>query len=192
MANTGVDLIAAIVGNATLKGIDNCPGVPVQMGHAIYASAQNDKGNAQITHNSADGDITRLIAFSGSPSDTAVWHFSSDSPVHHFVVMPWYKHTAPVGFVYTVFMAYERQYSLKQYVEGTGGIAPTGALGYKTVWTLAELKTMLRDLVTSNTAWQDYFGRVGPARTMTLNCYKYNTLRVSTAITNVGRYIRIK
>jgi hypothetical protein len=192
MANTGIDLITAIAGNTTLRGLDNCPGVPVQMGHAVYASAQNDKGNDQIRHSSTERDIIRMIAFSGSPSDTAVWHFSSDSPVHHFVVMPWYRHTAPVGVAYTVFMAYEKKYDFGQYVTGTGGIAPTGVHGYKTAWTLDELKTMLRDLVTSNTAWQDYFGRVGPARTMSLNCYKYNTLRISTAIANVKRYNRIK
>jgi len=192
MANTGVDLIAAITGNATLRGLDNCPGVPVQMGYAVYGGVQSDKGTDQITHTSTEQDIVKAIAFSGSPSDTAVWHFSSDSPVHHFVVMPWYKHTAPVGNVYTVFMAYENRYNFRQYVEGSGGIAPTGALGFKTAWTLNELKTMLYDLVTSNTAWQDYFGQVGPARTMTLNYYKYNTLRLSTALTNVVRYNRVR
>ncbi len=192
MPDTGADLINSIVGNATLRGLDNCPGVPVQMGYAIYASSQDDKGNEQITHQSTESDITKIIAFSGSHSDTAVWHFSSGSPVHHFVVMPWYKQTAPVGNVYTVFMAYENRYNFRQYVEGNGGIAPVGALGYKTAWTFDELKTMLRDLVTSNTAWQDYFGNVGAARTMKLNCYKYNTLRISTAMANVRRYTRVR
>lgn len=191
MAGTGIDLITAITGNATLMGINNCPGVPVQMGYAVYASAQSDKGTDQIKSSSTDKDIGRIIAFGGSPSDTAVWHFSSDSPVHHFVVMPWYRHTAPMGIVYTVFMAYENKYDLEKYVKGNG-LAPTGAHGYKTARTFDELKTMLHDLVTSNTAWQDYFGQVGPARTMSLNCYKYSTLRVSTAITNVRRYTRVR
>src|SRR5690606_24987627 len=114
------------------------------MGYAVYASVQSDKGNNQIKDISKDQDIIRMIAFGGSPSDTAVWHFSSDSPVHHFVVMPWYSQTAPIGVVYTVFMAYENKYNFEQYVDGVGGIAPTGTHGYKTVWTLDELKIMLR------------------------------------------------
>lgn len=192
MADTGIDLITAIAGHAVLRGIDNCPGVPVQMGQAVYARVQSDKGNEQIKSSSTEKDIMKLIAFGSSPSETAVWHFSSGSPVHHFVVMPWYQHIAPMGMVYTVFMAYEKKYSFGQYVDGTGGIAPTGALGYKTAWTFDELKTMLRDLVTSNTAWQDYFGRVGPTRTMALDCYKYHPLNISTAIANVKRYTRLR
>lgn len=105
------------------------------------------------------------------------------------MVIPWYRHTAPIGIVYAVFMAYENQYKFGEYLQGRRA-APTGDLGYKAARSIGELKTMLQDLVTSNTAWQDYFGQVGPARTMKLNCYKYPTLRVSTAIKNVNQHPR--
>lgn len=192
MPDTGIDVANAITRHAVLRGLANCPAVPIQMGYAIYASLQGDKGNLQIKHDTSQKEIDSIIAFSGSPSDTAVWHFGSSSPVHHFVVMPWYQYTAPVGFVYTVFMAYENKYNLGEYIDGAGNFAPTGALGYKTAWTFDELKTMLHDLVTSNTAWEDYFGHVGPARTMTLTCNKYNTARISTAMVNLRRYTRIR
>lgn len=189
MANTGVDLIAAILQNPTIRALDNCPGVPTTIGRAVYGTYQNDTGMAEIKSGpDMQKHINQAIGFSGSNAETAVWHFSSESPVHHFVVVPWYKHDNPHGRVYAVFMAYEGRYTLQNYTNGTGGIAPTGGYGYQAARTPTELATMLSDLLTSGQAWEHYFGRVGPARTMKLKYWKYKVVSLTSAITNVRRF----
>lgn len=193
MANTGPDLINAIVGNQKLMALDNCPGVPVQMGLAVYGSVQDDSGSGtEIKDEGNDSDmqkkINEAIGFGGASSETAVWHFSL-TPVHHFVVVPWYKQNAPHGQVYTVFMAYENEYSLGQYVHGTGNIAPKpGGKGYKAEWTPSQLSTMLFDLLKSDKAWEDYFGKVGAAKATKITYWKYKVTTLKSAISNVNKY----
>ena len=188
---TGPELITAIVGKANLMSVNNCPGVPTSMGHAFYGACQDDagKGESIVPGKQADmqKQINNVIGFGGANSETAVWHFSL-APVHHFVVVPWYKHDFPHGQVYAVFMAYETKYTVDQYVKGTG-VAPTlGADGYKEAWTVNQLSSMLSDLLTSGTAWQDYLGQVGAARATKITVWKYKTVTLQSAIKNVNAY----
>ncbi len=200
MANTGLDLINAIVANQTLMGLDNCPGVSAQMSCAVYGSVQDDSGKGtDIQNNSSmQKDINIAVGFGGANSETAVWHFlvTSSSPIHHFVVVPWYKSNIPQGQVYTVFMAYEinatNKYSVGDYVHGTGNFAPApGGTGYKTEWSVNQLSTMLSDLLTSPTAWQNYFGNVGAAQATKITYWKYKITTLTSAISNVNAYNRL-
>ncbi len=193
MANTGLDLINAIVANPILMGLDNCPAVPAQMSCAVYGSVQDDSGSGtHIQNNSSmQKDINIAVGFGGANSETAVWHFLL-TPVHHFVVIPWYKSNVPQGQVYTVFMAYENKYSVGQYVNGTGGIAPTpGGKGYKTEWSVSQLSTMFSDLLTKSTAWEEYFGKVGQAQATKITYWKYKITTLTSAITNVNAYKKL-
>lgn len=191
MPDTGSDLIAEIIGNNRLMSLGDCPAVPIQISHAIYGSVQNDVGPG-ISITPGDGSqkqIKNVIGVGGANSETEVWHFSIVEPLHHFVVVPWYKHDAPHGQVYTVFMAWENKYTLQRYVGGTGGLAPTlGGTGYKMAWTPSELTTMLSDLLAGGRAWQDYFGQVGAGSTKSINCWKYRTITLKSAISNVRSY----
>lgn len=191
MPDAGPDLIDAIVTNNTLKAVKDCPGVPFHMGRAIYGALQNDVGPG-IWITPGEGkkkQISNVIGFGGANSETAVWHFEVVEPVHHFVVVPWYRHDSPHGQVYTVFMAWENKYNLEDYVRGVGVFVPaSGGMGYKTAWTPSELSTMLSDLLAGGRAWQDYFGQVGAGLATTIKCWKYKTITLKSAISNVGRY----
>lgn len=193
MANNGPDLINALVNNATLMALDNCPAVPVHVGAAVCGSIQNDdKGVALAPGKSLKDDIARLVYFSGITSETSVWHFSTGAPVHHFVVVPWYKHDYPHGWVYTVFMAYENHYTVQQYVAGAGGSAPAHKPGgYKPFWSATELSDMLYELLTGGSAWETYFGSVGAAKTLSLTCYKYKVVSLVSAIRQVTSYTQL-
>ena len=191
MPDTGPDLIAAIIGKNTLMSLGDCPAVPIQIARAVYGVVQNDVGPG-ILITPGDGkqkQINSVIGCGGANSETEVWHFSVVEPLHHFVVVPWYRHESPHGQVYTVFMAWENRYTLQRYVEGTGGLAPAlGGTGYKTAWTPSELSTMLSDLLAGGRAWQDYFGQVGAGSATLIKCWKYKTITLKSAISNVGRY----
>lgn len=193
MPDTGPALIATIVNKANLMLVNNCPGVPAEMGRAFYNAYQNDTGLIDITGGNVQKKISEVVGFGGSNSETAVWHFEL-TPVHHFVVVPWYNHDAPHGQVYTVFMAYENYYSLGQYINGINVVRNVnrpplpGGDGYKLAWTVTELSTMLSDLLTDGGAWQRYFGQVGAAQATEMHCWKYKTITLRTAIANVNRY----
>ncbi|NBF01932.1 hypothetical protein GV819_06475 [Pseudomonas sp. Fl5BN2] len=186
---TGEDLIRAIRNNNTLMGLNDCPSVPVQMSCAVYGKVQNDIGNDVIkrTDKNMNEKINQALIFLGAHSETAVWHFSTGSKVHHFVVIPWYKQSAPQGIVYTVFMAYEKQYMVVNYVEHNNP-APGEVKGYKTVWTANDLRTMLSDLLTKGSAWQEYFGNVGPAHADAVHYFKYKITTLNSAVANVSQY----
>lgn len=195
MPDTGPALIEAIIGSNALMGLDNCPAVPVQMARAVYGSVQNDTGPGEsitmgpnIKKQSMQKQIDIAISFSGANSETAVWHFYSPNPVHHFVVIPWYKHDAPHGRVYAVFMAYEKKYTLLEYVKGTGSAPAVGGKGYKAGWTPSELSTMLSDLLMKGAAWQDYFGQVGEDKTVKITYWKYKVTTLGSAIAKVKKY----
>ena len=186
---TGEELINAIVDNDTLMTIDNCPKVPVEIGRAVYGSVQDDSGSGTVikSGNSMQQDINKAVGFSGANSETAVWHFLLD-PVHHFVVVPWYRQQSPHGQVYTVFMAYEDKYSLGKYVNGTAPAPAVGGKGYKSEWTVNQLSTMFSDLLTSNTAWEEYFGNVGATKATKITYWKYKVTSLQSAISNVNKY----
>ncbi|HAT4912357.1 TPA: hypothetical protein JHJ70_005616 [Serratia marcescens] len=189
MSNTGETLINAIVSNNSLMAINNCPGVTAQMSRAVYGKTQDDSGAGTTIENNRDmqKNINIALGFSGANSETAVWHFMIGPPVHHFVVIPWYQHTAPHGRVYTVFMAYENRYSVGGYVQHTPP-APSAVKGYRTVWSVTDLGQMFSDLLTSATAWQTYFGAVGAAQANKITYWKYKVTSLDSAVANVNKY----
>lgn len=193
MPNTGSELIAAISNNITLMAIDNCPGVPVQIGRAVYGAFQNDLRGIEIKNDYAkERNINEAIYFGGGKSETAVWHFSTSGTVHHFVIIPWHKDGYPYGRVYTVLMAYEGKYKLEKYVKGVDSGAPGNEHGYKAYWTPKQLSEMLSDLLageTANAAWKRYFdpAALNGAATTKITCYKYKTISLEKATENVKK-----
>lgn len=194
MPTTGSELVAAITNNITLMAIDNCPGVPVQIGRAVYGAFQNDNGGIDIKNDySKVRNINEAIYFSGGNTQTAVWHFSTTGTVHHFIVIPWYrKDSYPYGRVYTVLMAYEGKYKLEAYVKGVDPAVPGSEYGYKAYWTPKQLTEMLVDLLDgeiANTAWKRYFDPTalrGAAATG-ITCYKYKNISFEKAIENLKK-----
>ncbi|MGR4041670.1 hypothetical protein [Pseudomonas sp. 910_21] len=198
---TGEELISAIVSNPILMGLEDCPGVPAQMSCAVYGKLQDDDGKDVITgvianDTSMKYQIGQAILFNDDRSKTAVWHFAIESPVHHFVVIPWYNPSSGAMYtkVYTVFMAYElkketgkKGYTVREYVEKAPP-APSGTKGYKKSWTETELSTMLSDLLTKENAWEDYFGKVGKAQAKKIHYYKYKITTLNSAVSNVNQY----
>lgn len=189
MSNTGEDLISAIKNNSKLMALSDCPSVPVEFGRAVYGSVQDDSGNGSVIEDKGNmqSQINNALAFSGANSETEVWHFLMGSAVHHFVVIPWYKQSSPQGVVYTVFMAYEDEYKVDNYVNKKSP-APTGAQGYKDIWTTTDLSKMFSELLTKSDAWESYFGSVGKNQATKITYWKYKTTSLSSAITNVNKY----
>jgi len=187
---TGADLINAIVNNQALMAVDNCPGVPTQMSLAVYGAVQDDSGPGTVIQPGVDmqKQINAAIGFGGANSETAVWHFLMGPTVHHFVVIPWYREADPHGRVYTLFMAYENRYAVGWYVNGTAPAPPTGGKGYKAEWSVAQLSTMFSELLTSATAWQEYFGQVGATQAQTITYWKYKVISLTSAVANVPNY----
>lgn len=190
--STGADLIQAIVNNQALMSIDNCPGVPVAFSKAVYGKVQDDVGSGTTIQPGANmqKEINTAVGFSGANSETAVWHFMvTGTAVHHFVVIPWYEYSLPnQGQVYTLNMAYENKYDTGDYVNGNPPAPPTGGTGYKTQWTVNQLSTMFSDLLTSATAWQDYFGNVGVNQANKITYWKYKVTTIDSAVINVNNY----
>lgn len=185
---TGSDVIAAIANKMTLLAIDNCPGVPVQIGYAVYGSFQNDKRGIEIKNDhTKQRNINEAVYFGGGKTETSVWHFSTSPAVHHFVVIPW---VTPFETVYTVLMAYEGKYNLDKYVKGIDAEAPGAEHGYKAHWTAKQLSEMLSELVvdeTANAAWKKYFDPRASAdkKATKITCYKYKNIALQTAIDNI-------
>ena len=188
---TGSDVIDAISNKMTLMAIDNCPGVPVQVGYAVYGSFQNDKRGIEIKNDhSKQRNINEAIYFGGGKTETSVWHFSTSPTVHHFVVIPWVTEHLPFETVYTVLMAYEGKYNLDKYVKGIDADAPGAAHGYKAHWTAKQLSEMLSELVveeTANAAWKKYFDprASGDKKATKITCYKYKNTTLETALGNI-------
>ena len=185
---TGPELIDAIKAKHKLTSVNNCPGVPVAFGHALYGSVQNDIGQTTIE---SQLDINKAIGFSGSNGETAVYHFET-KPTHHFVVVPWYDHGANHGQVYSVFMAYEQNYDVDDYIKKTGK-APNGANGYRDFWTIQQLMTMLGAIALGSdedkeAAWRDYFAPQDVHAATSMTYCKYAVKKLDTALTNIGRY----
>ncbi|WP_235775090.1 hypothetical protein [Pectobacterium brasiliense] len=132
MPNTDDALINAILANNKLMKIKDCPGVPTQMSRAVYGKTQDDSGSGNVIENNKDMQkkINIALDFPSTDSKTSVWHFLVGPTVHHFVVIPWYQDRISQEPVYTVFMAYENEYSVEKYVKHTAP-APSGAKGYK-------------------------------------------------------------
>ena len=190
MNDTGPELITAILNNHKLMSVNNCPGVPVSMGTAVYGVCQNDSGSGtKLTpENATQKKINEVIGFGGANSETSVWHFSIRKPAHHFVVIPWYKHSSPHGQVYSVFMAWENKYTVTKYVNGLGFAPTKGGKGYKDFWTIEQFSKMLSELLAGGPAWNNYFGNVGVGNAEEIKCWKYKTTFLKSAITNVKRY----
>ncbi len=197
---TGQDLIAAIVGNERLMDINNCPGVPTDMSKAFYSVLKGDEEAEKkgvIVKKGCKKKILKMIDFSGGATKTAVWHFmingamanTTRNPVHHFVVVPWYRPTlVEPERVYTVFMAYETEYTLGQYVEYKKSAPPRGK-GYKEIWTRKEFGRMLFQLLGSPDGWVKYFGKVGKTQATKITYYKYEDISLLAAISNVNIFL---
>jgi len=190
MANTGPDLITEIKNSAKLRSLGNCPGVPVELGRACYGTIQSDSGpGTPITSGpNMKRMINEAIGFIGSSSETAVWHFALKPTVHHFVVVPWYQHESPHGQAYTVFMAYENMYTLAQFIDRTGNVVPSAENRFQMGRDAIYLAKMFSELLTSGTAWEDYFGRVGQAQATEIQYWKYRTTTLQSAISKVRDY----
>ena len=185
----GRDLVAAINANHHLMEVDNCPGVPVAFGKAIYGKVQDDDNGVKITKADMAQKIPEAVRVVGSNDQTAVWHFAM-TPVHHFVVVPWYDGNVP-EWVYTIWMAYENRYIVDDYVHGRSPAPAVEGTGYKEIWSKNNLSTMLEELLTQSTAWQNYFGTVGAKQATQIEYYKYKMTSLSSAITNVQNYTGI-
>lgn len=193
---TGLDLITAIQNNAKLMSINNCPGVSARLGYAVYGNWQDDDGDIVLSftdQQSTVASIKELVHIpDGTPlAHTAVWHFSVEPPIHHFVVIPWYRFNTEPGWVYTVFMAYEsnnsqNKYTLGEYIQGGGNTAKDA--GYRDIWTQKELSLMLYQLLASKSVWPKYFGGVDQHAPNKITCYKYPSITVDQAIQNVNSY----
>lgn len=189
---TGLDLIRAIKANRHLMVVNDCPQVPISMGKAMYGKVQNDTHPKSITPTASLPDrnkqIAKTLGFVGANDQTAVFHFQV-KPTHHFVVIPWYQHNLPQGQRYTVFMAWENQYSVDEYVHGRATAPATGGFGYKDEWTYAQVADMLNALCTDNGAYTRYFGNVGINQTATeIVCYQYPAIDLNKAIVGVNGY----
>lgn len=178
--NIGSELIEAIKGKRALLDIGDCPGVSVNISKAFYGLPQNDSPkNDPITK----ANVYSKIVFGGANSETAVWHFLLEGLTHHFVVVPWYKHTLPHGQVYSVFMAYEDKYTLGQYISSSL---------FKNSWTTSELILMFEELLTKGFSWGKYIDssdRSNEIKVKKISYWKYKTITVNTAFTNLSRMI---
>lgn len=182
-------LINAIVANTKLMEVDHCTGVSTTMSCAVYGKTQDDSGSGNVIENNKDMQkkINIALDFPSTDSKTSVWHFLVEPTVHHFVVIPWYQDRISQEPVYTVFMAYEKEYSVSEYVKHTAP-APSGAKGYKKIWTKSDLSKMFSDLLTSDTAWEEYFGPTGKPKAQKITYWKYKVIPLDTAIANVNNY----
>jgi hypothetical protein len=186
--SNGIDLINAIKANQRIRAVDNCPGVSVAISEAVYGKVKDDNNPIELRTGASEKEIAAVIGFGGANSETAVWHFMTQ-PIHHFVVVPWYNHQVPQGQAYTVFMAFENQYTVGQYIDNERGHMQRPLVnGYRDLWTPTDLKGMLTALLTTNTAWANYF-QYGHNNTVnSIACYKYDIISVDKAVANVNQY----
>jgi hypothetical protein len=85
-------------------------------------------------------------------------------------------------------MAYEGKYDTGDYVAGNPPAPPVGGKGYKTQWSVNQLSTMFSDLLTSKTAWEDYFGKVGQNQANKITYWKYKNTTIDSAVINVNNF----
>jgi hypothetical protein len=188
--NRGKELIDAIKRNLKLQAVDDCPGVPVHIGTAVYGVAQEDSNGVAMTKESTDKEWFSLLWFNGSQAETAVWHFYTLPTLHHFVVIPWYNQDPP-GRSYTVFMAYENQYTLKNYIDKAPGWMGNYALekGFEDERTYGDIMAMMKGVLKNEGAWQAYFSSRKNLPVDTIMCFKYPKISLADAIGNVAAYV---
>lgn len=181
--STSDNLLNAIKGQGLLTELGDCLSVPVRMAMAFSGDWQNQEGQKTITTNAIG--IAEATKFVGEHNQTAVWHFSMNHPVHHFVVIP----LADKGNLeFSIMMAYAESYTLGEYLTGTGAAPGSagGNGGYRDRWQVYELQRYLSRLVTVNGARLEYFGDAGANSEITFN--KYPNVDLETAVTNVDTY----
>lgn len=197
---TGLDLVRRIGTHVSLFRIKACPTVPVKISEAIYGRSMSDDNGVVLKAGSfTDTNLWHAISFGGANFETAVWHFyvecekrgDARPAVHHFAVVPWYRHTPPHGQVYTVFMAYEDKYDIEDYV----GSLPTKSMsqplssGYREAWTPSDLLVMLKRLLNKEaTAYADYFLSGANETVASITYYKWGIIKVETALANLNKY----
>lgn len=185
--NPGEQLKDALKQNLRIQAVNNCPAASVEVGAAIYGHVQNDDSQTTLKRSATSKDLAHLIGVNGLTSQTAVWHFMTD-PIHHFVVIPWYDQSLP-GWSYTLLMAYENGYTIRDYIQSAPGrMSRPLRRGYREAWSASELMDMLSALLNSQAAWGDYFLTGTENEVRSITCYKYKLISVTNALTNVTRY----
>lgn len=184
--NPGQQLKDAIKAHQRILMVNNCPGASVAIGHAVYGNVQDDGKEKEIKPGASRRSLADIVGFDGVTSQTAVWHFATD-PVHHFVVVPWYNQSSP-GWSYSVFMAYENQYTIREYIQNAPGrMSRALKKGYREEWSANEVVDMIFNLLGDKKAWGDYFQRDAEKEVKSIKCYKYENISVDRALANLGR-----
>ena len=196
---TGQELIQAINGNGTLRSVQECPQVSVQMGFAVYDELQNDDDDIETVITANDlGDLPDLVYVGPNrQNQTAVWHARLD-PVHHFVIVPWYNQMGTPQQYYAVYMAYESYnsqgafngYNMGAYIGRTGRAPHNHAFGFNPNRHINNLITMFSSLLEEGPdAWGRYFGNVPLRNAQRITLYKYPWENLNnTLLHRVGAY----
>ncbi len=186
--NPGLDLINAIRTRPVLQEIKDCPQVSVQIGNATYGAVQDDGVDNKITMATTRDNLVPLLWFNGLQTETAVWHFSTEPTVHHFVIMPWYNQDSP-GWCYAMFMAYENTYRFKHYANPPPTSANVPANGFRADRSITEIIDMLSAILKNNGAWKQYFAaNVDNANVTAIHFYKYPKISLFNANASVAVY----
>jgi hypothetical protein len=128
-----------------------------------------------------------MVSFQGTTSETAVFHFHVE-PTHHFVVLPLY-HQSPPGWSYSMFMAYENNYTVREYVQSAPGrMGQALGRGYRDEWLSSDIIDMLVNLLAKDDAWEQYFRYGTRSRATSIACYKYRPISIDAALANFARY----
>jgi hypothetical protein len=184
--NPGKQLIDAIKAHADILRVADCPGASVAIGKAVYGGYQDDGTGREIKPGISRGDLNNIIRFDGTYAQTAVWHFATD-PVHHFVVVPWYNQSPP-GWSYSVFMAYEHQYTIREYIQSAPGrMSQSLNKGYREEWSITEVVDMLLALLDDKKAWGKYFLHGVDNEVKSITCYKYDVISIDKALANLKK-----
>lgn len=184
--NRGKEMIDAIKVHPHVSEVKNCPDTSFRIGQMIYGSTQDDDTEIELDAGISRQKLIELFLVSVKQDQTQVWHFMT-TPVHHFVVIPWYNQSPP-GWSYTVFMAFEGKYVLREYLQNArGNMSQTLKNGYKDEWTVSELADMFINLRTKDTAWGDYFEHGQSKSIAKIIYYKYDVITLEKALANVKK-----
>jgi hypothetical protein len=195
----GIELRDAIANNLKLRGVENCPLVPVSMSAAIYGRPKDDVNQRTLDNEdkaagATEKKIYAAMGFGGAQSETVMWHFQTAPFVHHFAVLAWYDE-ANQELCYSAFMAFERLkphdptkpgYSFAEYVDNS--MVPQLPSGYPNKRNITQLTTWLKELLTDNAAWSKYFQAGVEKKIESLSCWKYDFISLDKAMANVMRY----
>ncbi|MEM7211815.1 MAG: hypothetical protein AAF479_07980 [Pseudomonadota bacterium] len=134
------------------------------------------------------------MQFAGGATDTAVWSFEAlghdtsrnngRPTLHYFAVVPWYN--SENKLVFTIFMAYEDQYRLEDYIDNKNG----GQLAYPFADSTNEsiFRSILKTLFQIDSGWEQFFCKNVKDKVASMSVSKYPPINVATARQNVAQY----